>query len=88
MRTALALFLTGVALEALNPPVDEHFRLIGAIFFVGLGLTAAVYGYVTWASTERALRRQKPLPGLLAGGIVAIGISVVIIIVVVGAYLL
>ena len=84
VRTALALFAAGVALEALEVPIQPGFRVAAAAVFVLLGLLAAVQGWVGWMSTERSLREQRALPGPRLGvGLVA-GILVAVVLIVIG----
>lgn len=87
IRTAVALFAAGVALEAIALPVTGWLRATAAATFVVLGLLAAVQAWLGWAMTERALRRAIPLGGppisvVIAGGVVVamalIGIGLVL----------
>jgi putative membrane protein len=87
MRTALALFAAGVALEALDVPLHATMRLIAAIIFVGLGLIATVQGWWGWARAERALRIGKPLPGPTASPVIAAGAVIAMAIIGVGLLL-
>jgi len=84
LRTALALFAAGVALEALELPIPPGLRLTAAGVFIAIGLVACLQAWLGWANTERALRRSRPLPGFGAGAIVMAGLSVAIVLVVVG----
>lgn len=84
IRTSLALFGAGVALEALEVPVDQPFRLASAALFVGLGLIGTVQAWVGWLRSERALREQRPLPGPSVGLVLTIGLAVAAVVLVVG----
>lgn len=80
-RTALALFAAGVALEALDVPIDAGLRAWSAALFVLLGVLAAAEGLWGWLRTEKALRLGTPLRGpslapLLTGGMIA-GVALV-----------
>ncbi|QGQ19918.1 DUF202 domain-containing protein [Cellulomonas sp. JZ18] len=82
-RTALALLAAGVALEALDPPVEPGLRMAAAVVLVALGVLAPVLAWVGWARAERAMRRSEPLPapsafGLLVVGLVAAGVLVLV----------
>lgn len=80
IRTALALIATGVAVEALEPPLNPDLRLAGAAVFALLGLVAAVQAWVGWKRSDRALREGRQLPApttaifLTAGVIAAVGL--------------
>ena len=73
IRTSLALSAAGVALEALEVPVHEGVRLVCAVLLIGLGLLAPVQAWLGWASTERALRRSRPLPSPRMAPALAVG---------------
>ncbi|MGO1770569.1 MAG: YidH family protein [Microbacterium sp.] len=85
LRTSLALFAAAVALEALKLPIHPGWRLAAACVFLLLGLVAAVQAWVGWTSTERALRRNSPLPGLSVGGVVVIGVVIGAVLVFIGS---
>ena len=75
IRTSLALVAAGVALEALDLPIQEDLRFTSAILFVVLGLIAAANAWVGWAMTEVSLRRSRALPSptlsiVLSGGVI------------------
>lgn len=74
IRTSLALFAAGVALEALNLPIDAHLRSIAAEIFVVVGIVAAAQSWLGWARTERALRESTTLPGPSMSGVITIGV--------------
>src|SRR5215213_3299895 len=62
IRTSLALTAGGVALEALALPLVNGLRLASSVLLVVLGILAAVQAWWGWATTERSLRRRRPLP--------------------------
>ncbi len=85
VRTALALLAGGVALEALDLPVEERLRLTAAVLLVALGTLAPLLAWRDWARAERAMRTGAPLPAptgflvvvagvVLAGGLVLLGL--------------
>jgi putative membrane protein len=84
IRTAMSFVLAGIALEALDPPVLQPLRVIAAGIFVFLGLISSLYGFATWAISERALRNRAPLPGLAFGSAISAGAAVAVILVIVG----
>jgi putative membrane protein len=85
IRTALALVLAGVALEALDAPVQAEMRLASALIFVALGLVAIVHAWLSWAATERSMRVAQPLPGLPVGAIIATGAAIATVGIIVGS---
>ncbi len=74
IRTALALLAGGVALEALELPVEPQWRLAASILLITLGIVAPVQAWVGWARAERALRQRLPLPAPVMSGPLAIGV--------------
>lgn len=85
IRTALALVLAGVALEALDAPVQAEMRLASALIFVALGLVAIVHAWLSWAATERSMRVAGPLPGLAVGAIITAGAAIATVGIIVGS---
>lgn len=83
VRTALALVGAGVLIDAVEIDVSETTRaIIGAVLVV-LGGVAAAGAWFRWASTERALRHTKALPGarlaaVVIGGLVLVAIAVLV----------
>lgn len=75
-RTALALFAAGVALEALEVPIDAQLRVWSAALFVLLGVLAAFEGLLGWLRTEKALRLGKPLRGVTVAPVLTAGIII------------
>ena len=73
-----ALMAGGVALEALELPENTGFRLAAALIFVLLGLLAAVHAWLSWARTERALRRSSALPAPATALIIVVGVVVAV----------
>jgi putative membrane protein len=78
IRTSLALLLAGVALEALDVPVEPWLRFAAAVMFIVLGFLAVVHSWLSWASTERSLRHVKPLPGFGLSAIISGGSALAI----------
>lgn len=72
-RTALALFAAGVALEALEVPMDSELRLWSAALFVLLGVLSAVEGLWGWLRTEKAMRMRTPLRGPSMAPVLTVG---------------
>ena len=87
IRTALGLFVAGVALEALDAPIQHQIRLASALTFIALGLLAALHSWRSWSSTERSLRAARPLPGLSVGAVISGGAALAIIGTLIGSFL-
>jgi putative membrane protein len=87
IRTSLALIAGGVALEALNLPLQPVLGLIASIVLLLLGLAVPVLAWITWASSERAMRTKLPLPASGLSAVLAVGVTAVAILVTVGALL-
>jgi putative membrane protein len=84
VRTALALLAGGVALEALRISFPGPARQVVSVLLILLALCAAVTGWVRWARSERAMRRDQPLPGsllmgILVGGFVVVGVVMLVV---------
>lgn len=86
IRTALALFAAGVALEALNVPMHAGWRLAAAITLAGCGVLAAAQAWLGWARTERAMRTKAVLPSPSASVVITIGVILAVILVSVGLW--
>ncbi|MBD3778298.1 MULTISPECIES: DUF202 domain-containing protein [unclassified Cellulomonas] len=87
VRTALALLAGGVALEALDLPVEPHLRLAAAVLLILLGIAAPAQAWAGWARTERALRERQPLPAPAFSGPLAAGVALAGVLVLVGLLL-
>lgn len=87
IRTALALIAGGVALEALGLPLHPVLRLAAAMILLLLGLTVPVASWISWAAVEKAIRRGAPLPSTYVGVTVAVGVSLVAVLVILGYWL-
>lgn len=87
VRTSLALFAAGVALEALDVPIRSDLRAVTAGVLVTLGLLAAIQGWVGWMNTERSLRERRALPGPNLAVALSTGVCVAILLIAVGSIL-
>jgi len=74
IRTSLALLAGGVALEALNLPVQTDLRFAAAMVLVALGAVAPVLAWLGWARAERSVRTSTPLPAPSAFGLLVVGV--------------
>ncbi|MDN3311599.1 DUF202 domain-containing protein [Microbacterium oryzae] len=86
LRTALAMYAGAFALEALALPEATAWRLAAAGVFLILGTLAAIQAWIGWSQTEKALRNNKPLPGLGVGGVLVVGVIVAVALVTVGMF--
>jgi putative membrane protein len=84
VRTALALLAAGVALEALDLPVEPRLRLAASVVLLVLGILAPAQAWFGWARTERALRERRPLPPPALGGPLAVGVALAGVLVLIG----
>jgi len=87
IRTSLALLLAGVALEALDAPIQAELRLASALIFIALGLVSIVHAWWSWAATERSMRLAQPLPGLAIGAVITSGAAIATVGIIVGSLL-
>ncbi|ADG74079.1 protein of unknown function DUF202 [Cellulomonas flavigena DSM 20109] len=83
-RTGLALLAGGVALEALDLPVEPGMRLAAAVVLIALGSTAPAVAWWGWARGERAMRRGDPLPAPVGFGLLVAGVAVAGVLVLIG----
>jgi putative membrane protein len=85
VRTALGLLAAGVALQALPVDIEATPRKWLAVLFIVLALATAAVGWSRWARSERAMRRNQPLPGsvmtaFLVGGVAVAGLILLFVI--------
>jgi putative membrane protein len=86
IRTSLALLAAGVALEALQVPIQHGFRTAAAGVFVVLGLLSAVRAWFGWMRTERALREDRTLPSPALGAVLSLGVVIAVVLMVIGFF--
>lgn len=84
IRTSLALLAVGVALEALEVPIEPGFRLAASAVFLGLGVLTPVQAWTGWVRVERALRLSRPLPAPTLAGPLGVGIVVAGVLLLIG----
>jgi putative membrane protein len=77
IRTSLALLAAGVALDALELPIDDSTQHALALVMVVLGLLCAVASWTRWARAERAMRRSEPLPSSPFIALLTVGVLLV-----------
>ncbi|MGW5666389.1 YidH family protein [Micromonospora sp. NPDC003776] len=87
IRTSLALFAAGVALEAVNLPIVPGLRRASAIVLILLGAAAPAQAWFGWVRTELALRRGRGLPPPLMAVPVGAGLLLVGVLVLLGLIL-
>lgn len=88
IRTSLAFLIAGVALEALEAPIQPQFRLSAALVFIALALIATTHSWLSWSSTERSLRQNRALPGFAVGAIITGGTALSIVLVFIGSVII
>ena len=54
IRTSLALIAAGVALEALQIPVQDGLRVSASAIFIALGIFAPLHAWISWTQIGRA----------------------------------
>ena len=81
IRTALALIAGGVALELLGLDLQPTLRLVASTLLIAAGLVLPILSWFGWASTERALRHERPLPHPPLGALIAIAVGAVAVLV-------
>jgi len=64
IRTSIAFMAAGVAIDALPVPYSESVKSALAAVLVATGILASATAWVRWALTERAMRREEPLPSV------------------------
>jgi len=87
IRTALALLVVGIAIEALELDIDPVLRFIAAVLFVLLGIIATVHAWMSWARGERAMRLRRALPGPSTGPVIVAGVVIAMLLLGVGLLL-
>ena len=73
IRTSLALLASGVALEAVAPPMQPGLRLAASVLLIVLGLLTPVQAWFAWSRDERAMRQGRPLGASLMIAPLAVG---------------
>jgi putative membrane protein len=87
IRTALALIAGGVALEALGLPLRPSLRLAASILLLALGVLVPMLAWRRWGATESALRTNAPIPSSRIALLLAIGVTAVAALIVLGILL-
>lgn len=83
-RTALALIAGGVALEALGLDLHPGLRLAASLILAFAGVVLPAFAWFEWARTERALRLGERLPGAASGALLAVVVTIVGVLIVLG----
>lgn len=87
IRTSLALIAGGVALEALDLPLQSRLRLGASLVLLFLGLVMPMGAWWRWGRVEAAMRRGQPLPALHLGPPLVVAVGVVGLLAVLGVVL-
>jgi putative membrane protein len=86
-RTALALIAGGVALELIGGDLQPSLRLAGSIVLLLTGALLPMLSWADWMAAERALRQSRPLPRSPLGGILAVAVTCVAVLVILAVFL-
>ncbi|MGO4535233.1 YidH family protein [Leifsonia sp. 2MCAF36] len=84
IRTGLALLAGGVALEALGLGIHPGFRLAASLILLVAGLLTPLQAWFGWKRSERALRLGEPLPAAPLTLVLAVAVSAVGVLVLIG----
>jgi putative membrane protein len=84
-RTALAVIAGGVALEAVALPLEPTLRHVAALVLLLLGLAIPLLAWFGWARAERAMRERRSLPASPVSAVLAAGVTVVAVLLTIGA---
>jgi putative membrane protein len=76
IRTSLALLAAGVALQAFAVDLAPGPKRWLSILFIVLALVTASVGWLRWARSERAMRRNANLPGSVATAVLVGGVAI------------
>ncbi len=76
IRTSLALLAAAVALDVVDLSVSEPLQEGLAAVLSCLGLISAVAAWFRWATAERAIRKNAPLPSLGFSVVLVIGVVI------------
>lgn len=84
IRTSLALLAAGIALEALDLPIEPGLTGASSVIFMALGAMTPVQAWLGWMGTERALRMGKSIPAPALSGLIGVGTFVAAILLLFG----
>lgn len=77
LRTALALIAGGVAVDAVELPLNDTAQHVIATLLILLGAISAASAWVRWARAERAMRTREPLPSPVLTAVLTISMAAV-----------
>ena len=83
IRSALALFAAGVALDAVQLSISETAQRGLAAVLVAMGAATSLTAWLRWMRAERALRLDGPLPGMRVGAVLVTGLVIIGVVVLV-----
>lgn len=84
IRTSLALLAAGIALEALDLPVQRGLGLAASLIFLALGTLLPLQAWWSWVRVEQSLRLGRALPSPRMAAPLALGTLVAGVLVLVG----
>lgn len=87
IRTSLAFVAAGVALEAVELPMNDAARVVATVVFLLLAVIVPGYAWFQWVRNERHLRRGEPLNPPHLGLVIAVLLFVAVISLAVGLIL-
>jgi len=73
LRTTLALVAAGVAVDFVDLGIDDTVQRGVATLLLGLGVACPPLAFYRWAVSERAMRRDEPLPPIGTSAVVIAG---------------
>ena len=76
IRTSLALLAAGVALQALPVDIAETPKRWLSVLFIVLSFMTAGAGWLRWARSERAMRKNEDLPGSAVTIVLVSGVAI------------
>lgn len=79
IRTALGLLAGGVAVHQLAAPFGvSGARTVLAVGSLVLSMVLALGAYLHWRATQRAMRRDEPLPSNTLVPVLTVGVGVIV----------
>ncbi|WP_104107765.1 DUF202 domain-containing protein [Nocardioides sp. 616] len=75
IHTSLALLATGVGLDVVDLSIPDAAKTAISVALVLLALATAVFSWVRWATTERAMRLNQTLPSPGYGVLLVVVVS-------------
>ena len=77
VHTSLALLATGVGLDVVDLEIPDGAKTAISVALVVMALTTAVFSWVRWAITQRAMRVNQTIPSPRYGVLVVVVVAMV-----------